>query len=102
MALKAESRFRHVSGILVVSDNDDDPGKSLSEVQDQLRDAGYGVPQGTLTPATGAETPPVVIMMLPWAGEPGNLETLCLRAMYDASPELSKCVDEFCKCAGVH
>lgn len=82
VATTSESFMQNVRAVLVVSDNDDDPDKSLAEVQQQLRDAGgFGVPDDEKIVANAAGFPDTVILMIPF-GERGNLETLCLSAAY--------------------
>jgi hypothetical protein len=91
----------NASGILLVSDNDLDPDGSFQKVRTQIQEAdGFGVPATPLEVARSANYPPVVVMMLPRAGVPGALETLCLDAIYAARPELKDCVDEYCDCTG--
>lgn len=99
-----------VEAVLIVSDNDDNPAQALNEVKAALQKAEpyefstpprrYGVPDQTLQRAGTA--PCVVIMMLPWANELGNLETLCLPAARDASSPTYQCLDEFCACTHIN
>jgi hypothetical protein len=54
-----------------------------------------------MTVATGKMGyPPVVVMMLPWEGEIGQLETICLISMRDKFPNLAACEDQFSACTG--
>lgn len=88
------------SSILIVSDNDDNPIDSFQKVCTMIENAeGYAVPQKPLTVArNGSSSPPVVVLMVPWTGEIGQLETLCLRAMRNRWPEIAACVDAFTQC----
>jgi len=98
-ALRAERDFDKIAGILVVSDNDDQPDGSFTKVQRQLTDSGgYPIPARPLEVARSLSGPPVAVMMLPRTGQPGSLETLCVEAMQGAWPEVARCVDEFCRC----
>lgn len=75
-----------VRAVLVVSDNDADPPKSFSELQSDLRRAdGFGVPDREQTVARSPGFPDVVALMVP-IGEPGSIETLCVRASYEKWP----------------
>lgn len=99
--LRAAPGFEKLSGILIVSDNDDDPGRSFALVQQQIRSAEkYAVPANPLEPARTDGLPTIVIMMLPWTGEPGNLETLCLPSAYEGRAEIKACLDAYCHCTG--
>jgi len=71
-----------VKSVLIVSDNDNAPPESFAKIQNQLRDAGYGVPDDELVFVTSPnDAPSVAIMMLPLEQQPGNLETVCLPAI---------------------
>lgn len=93
---------KKVVGLLVVSDNDDNPTSSFNRVREQIASAGgYGVPDEPLVVAKGHSTdPPIVVMMVPWAGRTGQLETLCLEAMSDRWPDITRCVHELSQCTG--
>lgn len=100
-ALRAGRGFEKLSGILVVSDNDDDPEGSFAQVRQQIRSAGkYAVPNKPLETAKADGVPAIVVLMLPWPEMPGNLETLCLPSAYDKWPEIRACLDAYCRCAG--
>jgi hypothetical protein len=92
-----------VAGILVVADNDLDPAASFANVQRQIRNArgGYGVPSKPLEvakPDPAVSIPPLMILMLPWEGEMGALESLLLQSVYGNQPNLKTCSDTFCHC----
>ncbi|HXN54007.1 MAG TPA: DUF3226 domain-containing protein [Candidatus Acidoferrum sp.] len=88
-----------VKGILIVGDNDLNPANSFQNIQDQITAAGgYGVPAEPLQLARSNTLPPVVVMMLPWAGVEGVLESLCLEALLGYRPHLKECVDHFSEC----
>ncbi len=89
-AVKLVTGFDQLKALLVVTDCDDNEAASIAIVRDQIGLAGeYGVPAEPLKlapPPPGAGVPPVVIVMIPWHGGSGNLETLCLPAALHAWP----------------
>jgi hypothetical protein len=93
--------FDDLQGILVVADNDDDSNTSFAYVQAQIRGtaAQHPVPQVPLRPTNG--NPPLAIMMIPWTGEDGSIETLCAIAAETAFPKEAACADQFQTCTGV-
>lgn len=98
-SLRVARGFGHLRTIVIVSDNDEVPDESFAEVQEQIAVAGgYPVPAHPLEIAPQVQYPSVVIVMLPWTGEPGNIETLCLPAIRDRWPDQAVCLDEFSKC----
>ncbi len=79
----SETFNSNVKGILVVSDNDEDPETSFKEVQREIAKAqGLLVPNKDQAIVIGQESPAIAILMIPIAGC-GNLETLCLPAVDD-------------------
>lgn len=99
--LKFEVRNR-AQGILVVGDNDRDPKSAFGNIRAKIERAGdFGVPNHPLVPArSGNGYPPLVVLMIPWTDQIGQLETLCLQAMYAEYPKLAQCVDRFSECCG--
>ena len=98
-ALRVRRDFPQITAILVVSDSDEDPDGSFAEVRAQIASAGgYPVPAQPLNVATSAGFPAIVVMMLPWVGQAGNLETLCLPAMYERWPDQRNCLNAFSGC----
>jgi hypothetical protein len=74
---------KNIRSVLIVSDNDQDPVASLEAVKASLAKAvGFPVPDTERVIAKADTYPDIVVLMLPH-GEPGTLETLCLRAAYD-------------------
>ncbi len=93
----------NVSVILLAGDNDLDHVASFENIQRQLREAvgGYGVPAAPLQLAKSAAIPPlppVIVMMLPWMGENGALETILLDSIYANQAGIRACIDEYCRC----
>ena len=100
---RAGTKWADLSAILIASDNDDDPTKSFGEVQKQIIDAGgYAVPEEPLKVARIPESVPIAVVMVPWKGEQGSLDTLCLQPMYDKWPNGRECLDGFCACTSVN
>jgi hypothetical protein len=97
-ALKTERGVRVLKGIIVISDNDDSPSDSFKAVQSQIVTAGdYGRPAATLIFAPSANgLPQLSIMMLPWTGQPRQLEDLCLLAAYNKRADLKPPLDTYC------
>jgi hypothetical protein len=80
-ALPGIPGFGALEAILVVADNDDNPPASFGKVQRLIGAATghtYSVPSTELTKA--GTSPILVVMMLPWTGQRGALDTLCLSA----------------------
>ena len=100
--------FYQLNHIVIVSDNDEDPNASFDNVCAQIANSNpeatppvvYGVPDQPLKMEAG--TPSTIsVLMLPWTGEKGNLELLCLEAASNAANPIAVCVDQFALCTGV-
>lgn len=87
------SRFRQLSDILVVADNDEDPDGNFGRVREQI-EAALGHAPGQPLQRTEAR-PRVTILMLPWTGEHGNLEALCCEAARSVDQTTGSHVDHF-------
>jgi hypothetical protein len=95
----AEGGLKRFDRILIVSDNDVDPEVSFQKVRDQVEAALGFAPN---KPRQVAKGPPrVMILMIPWDNEPGNLETMCAGAARDVDKRVSQLVDNFQVYAGV-
>jgi hypothetical protein len=75
----------NIKAVLVVSDNDTDPAKSIEALIANLRQTGFAIPQPGQKIAKKRGCPAVAIIMIP-DGSPGNLETLCLAPFYTKWP----------------
>lgn len=85
--------FDQLRNIVIVRDCDDDANASFAEVRAQIAAAGgFAVPDGPHDTADG--TPFMTVLMVPWLGEKGNLETLLLRGIKDGL-EKSDCFEPF-------
>lgn len=94
--------FRDVTGILVQGDNDEHPGKKFNDIRNKIGAAeGYTPPAQPLEVVRNNTRPPLLVMMLPWVGEHGALETLCLRSAEDAHPKIRDCVEAHVRCVDV-
>jgi hypothetical protein len=71
-----------------------------------LTSAGYTAPANPLdivpfgTSTDGHPLPALTVVLIPWAGGIGCLETLLLPAAYAKWPHLVPCVDRYCECLG--
>jgi hypothetical protein len=106
--------FYDLTDIILVADCDDKPDESFKYICDQISNA---KPQATpLVTFTAPKIPNVPrakdaslargepyisILMLPWAGEVGCLETLCLKSAADAAPAVAVCMEEYAQCVSV-
>lgn len=98
--------FQH---LVLVADCDEHQGKSFKSLCSQLRDANkdinvggrFSIPKGPGIASSGY--PRVTILLLPWLGGKGALETLLWEAM-KSMPSFSKtieCVEDLCRCTGI-
>ena len=84
--------------IVVAADNDGDPEAKFRDVVRQIRKAQhFAVPSRPRKIARNRPHPAVAVLMVPWDGEEGNLETICYTAAQDERPEVAKCVSRFVK-----
>lgn len=88
--ISGNRRFRKV---LIVSDNDDNPAESFDRVRQQV-ERYFGFAPGAAREIVPGP-PSVMILMIPWDGERGNLEALCLDAAKNADARVSADVDNF-------
>lgn len=102
----AETQFNHCKLVVVVADNDGTPISRFDEIKAEIRTAEkYGVPDKPrqisqpLEHLSDKHIPDIVVIMLPWDAEEGNLETLLYKAGRANNPQLSVCVERFVKCA---
>lgn len=87
-----------IQKILVIADNDADPTKAFKAVRKQIKKAKrFKRPTSVLAPQ-GAN-PTMAVMMLPFAGKPGNLETLLLQSAEVRHPGIVQCVRDFATCS---
>lgn len=99
VALSAAPGFDKISGILIVGDNDLDPGAAFLNIQRQIRAAGgYGVPNHPGEVAKRAGFPAVLVVMVPQQERAGCLETLLIEAAYEVRPNFKGCVEAYAAC----
>jgi hypothetical protein len=95
--------FGTLRGMLIVSDNDDNPVNAFRSVSEAISSAeGYKAPNQPLEVVRTNAVPPLVVVMLPWKDQPGNLETLCLTSSYESYPTIRACLDQYVTCTGVN
>jgi hypothetical protein len=92
------SGWRDLKALLIVADNDL-VGPSFGAAQKALTDNGHVAPAH---PAAVGRMfgKPVAILMIPSANTVGDLESMCLPAVYGKWPKAKRCVTFFLKCAG--
>jgi hypothetical protein len=102
-AITSVAGFPQLERILIVADNDANPPNALRNVQQKInatavfqQNRRYAVPAQEQVPA-GAN-PSITILMLPWSGQTGALDTLCLAAARNREPRIAACVDGFENC----
>jgi hypothetical protein len=89
--------------ILIVADNDGDPPMALQKVQQYINDtADFLAKLRYMAPVqeqvSAGTNPSITILMLPWSGQSGALDTLCLVAARNREPAIAGCVDAFATC----
>ncbi len=99
-ALKAMKLEREVKNILIVADNDEAPNKSFSNVCTQIRDAYDSEKMPSRPLEKVSNNPSIMVLMLPWQGELGCLETLCEEAARTANATIAGHVDHFAAMIG--
>jgi hypothetical protein len=97
------ARVQGYKAVLIVSDNDDDPASSFDAVCEHIKNADYGdPPTAPRQPIVASQdNPSLTVLMIPWDGEMGAIETLCLPALEDMFADKIQCLDDFCRCTGV-
>jgi hypothetical protein len=91
--------FRDVTGILVQGDNDEQPEEKFTKIREKIEAAeGYIAPPRPLDVVKHEGRPPLVVVMFPWVGKLGALETLCLESAGDAHPRVRDCVEAHFRC----
>lgn len=101
-ALSAAFGFSSLKGMIIFSDNDDNPQGSFRETSRIISSAeGYNAPNTPLEVVKTLGMPPLVVVTLPWINQPGALETLCLTSSYEEHPTIGDCLDKFVLCTGV-
>jgi hypothetical protein len=95
----SEDDLAKIETIVLITDNDDDPAAAFNRIARQVRQAGqYPIPAQPLTVARKTDYPDIVIVMIPWEGIEGGLETLILEALADKEPDVRKCLEEYLNC----
>jgi hypothetical protein len=98
--------FDGITDVVVVSDNDDDPAASFSQIAAQLARAAYdtgNTANWSLPTAPGPNNTGTVrfsIWMWPDAGQAGCLETLLWQIVQSEYPDVASCVDAALACSG--
>jgi hypothetical protein len=92
-------QFNSLEKILFVADNDEDPNGRFVNLCSQI-DEVFG--KGTAPKRPLEKSPPkrdrraeISILMIPWEGERGHLEKMCVEAARDANRQIGSHVDTF-------
>jgi hypothetical protein len=93
--------FDTLRGIIIVTDCDDDETAAFTNVQDHIRHTAKRHPAPVRPLQKSSGSPPIVVMMIPWIGETGSLEALCVPAAESAFPLVASCADAFQVCSGI-
>ena len=92
--------FNSLEKILVVADNDEDPAASFANVRTQIEQMfGNGTAPNaplqkkvTRSPTLQIE---ISVLMVPWTGEKGHLEKMCVEAARESNRQIGNHVDTF-------
>lgn len=98
--MEALSGFRNLRALLIVTDNDR-LETSFAEVQRALADNGHTAPANPAAVGSVVDKP-VAVLMIPSHNAVGDLETLCLPAIYAKWPAAPGCVADFLNCTGAN
>ncbi len=92
--------YTQLEAVIIAADNDSDPASAFEQVRLLIRAAAdispgkrFEAPAAPLKKA-GRE-PYVVVLMMPWTGTPGALDSLCHRSASDQRPLIAAAVDRF-------
>ncbi len=85
--------------IIIVADNDGDPAGAFQNVQRQIKEAGFTVPNRPRETVATEGLSALTVLMIPWDEEAGCLETLCLGAANTVYIRQLECADALVKCA---
>jgi hypothetical protein len=97
--LSTETGIEQCKAVIIVADNDSDPDESFQAVVRQLQAVGnWGVPSRPRESVKAGNLPPLSVLMLPWDGVRGSLDTLCFTAAATKRPPIATCVEAFVKC----
>jgi hypothetical protein len=89
-----------LEAILIVADNDNDPAAAFQKLQRLIaRAAAHPYPIPTAELAKAAGKPTIVVMMLPWTGVHGALDTLCFTSAANKRNTIAAAVNNFGNCS---
>jgi hypothetical protein len=94
--------FDKLLGLIVVGDNDPNEGKTFKLIKEQLQSVDLAAPSAPLKIATKSDSPPVVVVMMPYFGDNqtpnGALESLLLPVIEKRHPHQAKCYEAMFQC----
>jgi hypothetical protein len=85
-------------GLLVIADANGNADQSFDAIVTALQTATFPVPNHPFT-ISGNEFK-VAVYLVPGEGETGTLEHLLLKAVFQKTPGLEKCLEDFSRCTG--
>lgn len=97
-AIKASRAYaeKKIDGIIIVSDNDEDPKGSFDEVKRHIERAGdFPVPEEPFVTISGANVPKIAVFMFPDRDQTGALETLILLALSEKFSEVREHLNKY-------
>lgn len=101
-SLDADSSVGHRPGVLIIVDRDDgQPKSNFDLIAEHLAAAGIAAPESVGATADDERFGSVRIVLIPGADEPGQLETLCLRALEENHGGAVACARALLSCEHV-
>jgi hypothetical protein len=103
-AWSARTGFDALKGLIIVGDNDPNENKTFLSIRDQLKAAKLASPTEPLQIAHKKESPPVVIVMMPFFGAEdrveGALESMLIPVIENTYPRATACFNSMFECVG--
>ena len=96
--------FSRLKGVLIIADSASNPGQTVKNIREQVREAGNFPlhPSSSMAapnvPAATTGMPPVHITLLPTESTPGGLETLCVEVLLKQYPWAEACLKKYLTC----
>jgi hypothetical protein len=88
--------WNNLKDVLLVADNDETPEENFAQLCAQIEQVfGAGKAPTKALEAVAVQHLRITVMMIPWAGERGHLERLCVDAARAADQRIGRNVDAF-------
>ena len=98
--VRTATGFDRVRRVLLVADNDEDPVGRFQNIATQVQELLGASPPAPLQ-SIAVDNYELAIMMVPWTGVAGRLETLFVESAQDRDAHMADFVDEFVDHAGI-